>query len=153
VNDCVSSLRVAAPLRRYLRFGVVGATGVAVDMLALFILADPKMLALDLSLSKAIAAETAILNNFLWNERWTFSDLSAADTSSRGRARRFGRFNLICLAGIAFSVLLLNLQTRFLHGERLSRQFRGHLRGQPLEFRHEPPLRLEAVAQSRQLDT
>jgi putative flippase GtrA len=104
-----------ALLRRYLRFGMVGASGIAVDMLALFLLADPKMLAWDLSLSKAIAAEIAIFSNFIGNELWTFGDRSIADVSCRGRAGRFGRFNLICLAGIGLSVLLLNLQTRSFH--------------------------------------
>ena len=99
-------------LRRYVRFGVVGASGVAVDMVALVVLADPKMLALNLSLSKALAAEVALMSNFIWNECWTFRDLAAGDHSWQGCLRRFAKFNLICLAGIGWSVLLLNLQTR-----------------------------------------
>ena len=66
-------------------------------------------------MSKAVAAEIAIFSNFTWNELWTFGDLSIADGSQRGRAGRFGRFNLICLAGIVLSILLLNLQTRSFH--------------------------------------
>jgi putative flippase GtrA len=114
-SSSLTSKRFLALLRRYLRFGMVGASGIAVDMLALFLLADPKMLAWDLSLSKAIAAEIAIFSNFIGNELWTFGDLSKADVSWRGRAARFGRFNLICLAGICLSILLLNLQTRSFH--------------------------------------
>jgi dolichol-phosphate mannosyltransferase len=99
-------------LKRYFRFGLVGASGIAVDMAALFVLADPRMLGLNLSLSKALAAEIAIFGNFTWNELWTFRDL-AVDDSWSARTFRFGKFNLICLAGIGLSVLLLNLQTRY----------------------------------------
>ena len=99
-------------VRRYVHFGIVGASGVGVDMAALFVFADPRMLHLNLSLGKVLAAEIAILSNFVWNELWTFRDLAVADLSRRGRAIRFGKFNLICLAGIGLSVLLLNIQTR-----------------------------------------
>jgi putative flippase GtrA len=98
--------------RRYVNFGIVGASGIGVDMAALFVLADPHMLHLNLSLGKALAAEIAILSNFIWNELWTFRDFAIADLTWRGRATRLGKFNLICLAGILLSVFLLNLQTR-----------------------------------------
>ena len=99
--------------RRYVNFGIVGASGIGVDMAALFVLADPRALHLNLSLGKALAAEIAILSNFMWNELWTFRDLAIADLSWPGRAARLWKFNLICLAGIVLSVLLLNIQTRF----------------------------------------
>ena len=35
-------------LNRYIRFGIVGASGIAVDMVALFLLSDHRMLGLDL---------------------------------------------------------------------------------------------------------
>ncbi len=98
-------------LKRYFRFGVVGASGIAVDMATLFVLADPRMLGLNLSLSKVLAAEIAIFGNFIWNELWTFRDL-AVDNSWTARISRFGKFNLICLAGIGLSVALLNFETR-----------------------------------------
>ena len=101
--------------RRYLLFGIVGANGMVVDMAALFVLADPRMLHLNLSLGKALAAEIAIFGNFIGNELWTFRDLASVDLSWRGRLARFGRFNLICLAGIGLSVLLLFVQTRWFY--------------------------------------
>ncbi len=107
------SQRLAELLQRYLKFGIVGGSGVAVDMIALFLLADPRTLHLNISLSKAMAAEIAIFSNFLGNEFWTFSDKTQSDLSWRGRLWRFWKFNVICAAGIALSVLLLNLQTTF----------------------------------------
>jgi dolichol-phosphate mannosyltransferase len=98
---------------RYVRFGLVGVSGIVVDMGFLFLLADHRMLALNLSLSKAISAEIAIINNFVWNEMWTFGDISAVQNHWGSRLSRFAKFNLICLAGIGLSILLLNLQVRF----------------------------------------
>jgi dolichol-phosphate mannosyltransferase len=100
-------------LRRYAQFCVVGATGVAVDMAMLHLMASPTMLGWNLSLSKTLAAEVALLSNFAWNEAWTFRDLAWKEGAGwRRRLKRLLRFNLICLAGIGWSVLLLNLQVR-----------------------------------------
>ncbi len=106
----MTNLTFRQTLKRYLRFGMVGASGVVVDMGMLYLLADPKMLGLNLSLSKAIAAEVAIVNNFAWNELWTFGDLSATQSYWHARLGRFAKFNVICLAGIGLSILLLNIQ-------------------------------------------
>ncbi len=99
-------------IERYIQFGIVGANVSWFDTVALFVLADPCTLHWNLSASKALAAEIAIFNNFFWNERWTFREIVATNTSWHGRTTRFVRFNLICLAGICISVLLLNIQTR-----------------------------------------
>lgn len=103
---------VVAMAKRYFMFGIVGASGIVVDMTALFVLSDPRMLHLDLSLGKALAAEIAIITNFVLNDFWTFRDRAIADPGWRGRLGRLGRFNLICLAGVALSVFLLNIQVR-----------------------------------------
>jgi dolichol-phosphate mannosyltransferase len=106
------------PFNRFLRFAVVGLSGVVVDMGLLFLLSDPTMLGWGLTRSKLIAAETAIVNNFLWNDAWTFGDMSAHQQGFRPRLRRFGKFQLICLAGVALNTVLLNLQFNFLHMNR-----------------------------------
>jgi len=113
LEHCGIGPSFALIIERYIQFGIVGASGIAVDMAALFVLADPRMLHWNLSMSKALAAEIAIFSNFFWNECWTFREFVSADTSWHGRKARFRRFNLICLAGIGISVLLLNVQTRF----------------------------------------
>ncbi|UKO97472.1 glycosyltransferase [Nostoc sp. UHCC 0870] len=59
------------PMGRFLRFGLVGLSGVFVDMGILYLLSDPSTLALPLTRSKIIAGEIAIFNNFLWNDAWT----------------------------------------------------------------------------------
>lgn len=102
-------------IRRFLFFCIVGLSGVFVDMGILFCLADSKMLGWNLCLSKAISAEAAILNNFLWNNIWTFSGIPNQRQNSSSWLVRLGKFNLICLAGIGISILLLNGQVKLLH--------------------------------------
>ena len=53
------------------------------------------LLGWNLSLGKVLAAEAAIVNNFLWNDRWTFrAPRSDAPCRSAG-LKRFLKFNLI----------------------------------------------------------
>jgi dolichol-phosphate mannosyltransferase len=106
------------PVNRFLRFALVGLTGVCVDMSLLYLLSDPTTLGWGLTRSKLIASETAIVNNFLWNDLWTFSDVSARQKGLTARLRRFGKFQLICLAGVALNATLLNLQFNLLHMNR-----------------------------------
>lgn len=97
------------PVQRFIRFGIVGLSGVIVDMAVLYALSDPSTLAWGLTRSKIIAAAVAILNNFWWNDRWTFRDLSQRQTGFRRRLERFLKFNFICLMGLILNVLILNL--------------------------------------------
>lgn len=93
-------------MTRFLRFCLVGATGVVVDMgvLALLVQFSP----LPQVLAKACACEAAIVNNFVWNDRWTFR---RAGTGAGGLSR-FVRFNAVSLAGLALNVALFSLLIR-----------------------------------------
>ena len=102
-------------LKRYVKFCIVGGTGMAVDMTMIYLLATPSMLGWNLSLSKVIAAEVAVVNNFIWNDTWTFRGLGVSGNVWLQRLYRFLKFNLISLAGIGLSVLLLNIQVYWLH--------------------------------------
>ena len=102
------------PIGRFLRFGVVGLSGVFVDMAILYLLSDPTTLALPLTRSKIIAGEIAIFNNFLWNDAWTFADVSENQQQWSQRIKRFLKFNVICLAGLVLNILVLNLVFNFL---------------------------------------
>ncbi|WP_347272411.1 glycosyltransferase [Leptolyngbya sp. FACHB-36] len=101
--------RLRFPAGRFLRFGVVGLSGVVVDMAMLFLLSDPSMLGWALTRSKILAAETAIVNNFFWNDLWTFGDVARRQRGWTPRLKRFLKFNLVCLMGLILNVLLLNL--------------------------------------------
>jgi dolichol-phosphate mannosyltransferase len=101
------------PIDRFVRFGLVGLSGVFVDTALLYLLHDPTALALPLTRSKIISGEIAIINNFLWNDSWTFADVATQQREWRQRSKRFVKFNLICLAGLVLNVLVLNVVYNF----------------------------------------
>jgi dolichol-phosphate mannosyltransferase len=103
---------------RLLRFCIVGASGVVVDMLLLYLLGDPQMLGFGLTRSKLAAAEVAVFSNFLFNDAWTFGDVARVQPGWRARLRRFVGFNAVCGLGIGLNVLLLNLLFNVGHLDR-----------------------------------
>jgi dolichol-phosphate mannosyltransferase len=97
------------PIRRFLMYGLVGLSGVFVDMVALYLLSDPSTLGWGLTTSKMIAAALAIFNNFLWNDRWTFRDITQKQKGWSQRLKRLLKFSTVCLLGLFLNVLLLNI--------------------------------------------
>ena len=95
------------PIGRFLRFAAVGFSGLFVDFTVFYLLFD--QLGVGLTTSNVLAAEIAIFNNFLWNDAWTFADLSQRQLGWRARLKRFLKFNLICLAGLVLNTLIVNL--------------------------------------------
>jgi len=77
---------------RALRFGLVGLSGVVVNLAALRLFHG--LLGWTLPLSIGLASEASILSNFVANDRWTFGHRQLSP-------RRLARFNLASLAGIA----------------------------------------------------
>jgi len=106
------------PMRRFLRFAMVGASGVLVDMSVLYLLSDPHSLGWGLTRSKVLAGELAIVNNFLWNDAWTFGDISRAQSRMQAKLGRFAKFQVICLAGLVLNTGLLNFQFNVLRMNR-----------------------------------
>ena len=92
---------------QFIKFCVVGGSGVLVDMTVLYLVADPTTLAWNLTAAKVCSAEVALLNNFLWNEVWTFR--CAAKCARGGWMRRLVGFHAICGVGIGLAVLFLHL--------------------------------------------
>lgn len=106
--------RIGFPIVRFIRFGLVGLSGVFLDMALLYLLSDPTTLGWPLTRSKIIAAQFAIINNFLWNDSWTFADIAVRQQGWHQRMKRFLKFNIICLAGLVLNVLVLNVVFNFL---------------------------------------
>jgi len=106
---------VAALWKRYLLFCAVGGSGLLVDM-ALFHVLHTRA-GWPLEVSKLLAAETALLNNFIWNDRWTFGHRRPGTDAPW--PRRLFRFHVICLSGIVLATLLLGLLHRWagIHAE------------------------------------
>jgi putative flippase GtrA len=78
----------------FIRFLVVGGSGVVVNSAALFVLYG--LAGLPLVVASALAVELAITHNFLWNDRWTFKRTSRSIS-------RFLKFNLVSLMGLAIT--------------------------------------------------
>jgi dolichol-phosphate mannosyltransferase len=108
-----ASQRISFPVGRFFRFGLVGLSGVFIDMVLLYLLSDPTTLGWPLTRSKILASEIAVFNNFLWNDAWTFADVTMHQQEWHQRLKRFLKFNLICLAGLVLNVLVLNLVFNF----------------------------------------
>lgn len=94
------------PIKRFLSYGLVGLSGVFVDMSIFYLLGT---IGWGLSSSKIISSEVAVLNNFLWNDLWTFRDISSLQTGWGKLIKRFVKFNLICLIGIGLNLIILNI--------------------------------------------
>ena len=95
---------------RYLKFGVVGASGTVVNTLVLYLaqellfarIGEPRT---RLYASLALAIAVATVNNFTWNRLWTWADrlrdAPVGAAGSRQLLRQFGRYTLASWFGIA----------------------------------------------------
>src|SRR2546428_13088728 len=75
----------------FIRFNVVGVLGFALQLGALFVLkqsAHP----VNYLAATAAAVELAVLNNFVWHQRWTWRDRPSATTGET--LRRLLEFNI-----------------------------------------------------------
>ena len=93
------------PIARFFRFGLVGFSGVFVDLGIFYVLRSQDV---GLTSSAAISGELAIINNFLWNDFWTFSDISSHQPGKRQRLKRLMKFNIVCLLGLVLNVSIVN---------------------------------------------
>ena len=99
--------RITAVLKRWLKFNAVGAIGIGVQLLAVFLLAS--VLKTDSLVATALGVEAAVLHNFVWHERFTWADRRAA--TRRAMLSQLFVFNattgLVSIAGNLFTVSLL----------------------------------------------
>lgn len=98
-----------------LRFGVVGLTGVVVNLGSLYVLSElikvpdlPWFQVKDVT-SSALAIEISILWNFFLNNAWTFRDRNAR--ARVGIGQRMLRYNLISLVGLGIQLVTFAILT------------------------------------------
>lgn len=92
------------PLLRLVRFGLVGIVGFGVNEGLLFVFHGRLLLAL--WLAQVIAIESAIVCNYLLNDRWTFHHPHPA-------FHRFLRFNAVSIVSLVVNILVVQLCTHF----------------------------------------
>jgi dolichol-phosphate mannosyltransferase len=93
--------------KKVFKFGIVGLTGIVVNMGVLWYLRE--YVSLDLLLSSFIAIELSILNNFLWNDLWTFRAMG--DQKFSLWWQRLAAFNLVSIGGVVINMGILYLLT------------------------------------------
>ncbi len=99
-------------LRRWLKFNLVGAIGVMVQLGALHFFTSG--LGANYLLATALAVEAAVLHNFAWHERFTWAD--CAGSTGRGAPARLLRFNLATGAvSVAGNLALMSLLVERAH--------------------------------------
>lgn len=90
---------------RFIRFAIVGTSGVLVNYAVLITLVE--LVGLNRLIAVALANETAILSNFFFNNLWTFGGC--------GRQMPFliraARYNVFGLGGLLVSVTVLGVLT------------------------------------------
>jgi len=98
---------------RYLKFGIVGASGTVVNLVVLYLGREYLFASLEAHsnkpyLSLALAITVATLNNFTWNRLWTWADRSALPANSHTHRQapatlllQFGTYALASWFGIA----------------------------------------------------
>ncbi len=100
---------IEGDIKRFIKFCTVGASGAGVNLglLAFFV----EVVGLYETLAVVISYEISILNNFIWNELWTFRDKRASAGGSV--LSRAIKFNLVSLGGFSINLavfaLLFNL--------------------------------------------
>ena len=115
----IQATAVAAARRlltpRFLKFGMVGASGVLVNQGVLYLAQEHLIHGsrvqthtdwLLLNLALAIAIFFATLNNFIWNRAWTWADRKHHD---KGLLLQFGQYLLACWLAIMLQIVLTNL--------------------------------------------
>jgi dolichol-phosphate mannosyltransferase len=98
-------------LQRFVKYCLVGATGVIMNMGVLAILTGAGMAYLQ---AGVLAVETSIGTNFLLNEFWSFADYARRHSGIIPRLLRFLKFNFFCAGGASISLITLWLLTDYL---------------------------------------
>jgi dolichol-phosphate mannosyltransferase len=95
--------------RKMLSFGIVGISGIFVNMGILWLLT--RYAGIYYLVSSIIAIEISVINNFLWNDFWTFG--SGREHKRRSFASRFGLFHLVSAGGAVINWVILLVLTQF----------------------------------------
>lgn len=96
---------------RYIKFGLVGASGTGVNLAVLYLAREYLFKALEGQQSRpyfslALAIAVATLNNFTWNRAWTWADRSGPESGALSLLKQFGKYAAASWFGIVFQYAL-----------------------------------------------
>lgn len=103
---------------RFVKFGLVGASGTVVNLLVLYLLQEHLLRFVEspdarLNLALAGAILLATINNFGWNRVWTWAD--RGELIGARPLVQFGKYASACWLGIAIQFLLTKLLATSMH--------------------------------------
>ena len=98
--------------KKVFKFGIVGLTGVAVNLGVLKLLLMAGLTQFSGYLALFLAITVAILNNFLWNDIWTFKD--AAQRAVTSFWQRLRLFYTVSAGGAVINYAVAILLTQFI---------------------------------------
>jgi putative flippase GtrA len=111
--------RSRAILHRFMKFSLVGAGGVIVQIVTLGLLL--RAAGVHYLLATALAVEASVLNNFFWHRRWTWADRPGARAAlvllrfnaTNGAMSVIGNlaFMFLMVSGLKLNPLIANLIT------------------------------------------
>jgi len=151
-KEMIATFRVAIILGikdkiRFIKFGIVGFAGYVVNAVALEIFSGTRLVGImagnfsglkatyiafvaePSAWAAAFAAELAIVNNFIFNNLWTFKEVKI--TGPLKLIRKFLEFNLAAVGSIVIQFIVIGLMVSILGDTRLIRQL-GILVAMPL---------------------
>lgn len=103
-------MKTGSRIARWCKFNIVGAIGIVVQFVSLFLLTS--LLRFDYLFATAIAVEAAVVHNFVWHEQFTWAD--RVEGPWRGSLTRFARFNLTTgLVSILGNLALMKVMVGF----------------------------------------
>jgi putative flippase GtrA len=97
-------------MTRFLRFNLVGAGGIAVQLGMIWLLAH--RLGMPPGLSTAVGVGTAVLHNYLWHRAWTWRDRPRTTSGAIEFLMFAGANGLVSLVGNVIVVTALTSITR-----------------------------------------
>ena len=103
LKHIASLMKRKGELKRFVRYCLVGASGVLVNMGLLWLLTEAG--GLFYLASAAFSIETSIITNFALNDFFTFPDRRAPGAGHF--FRRLGKFNVVSLAGLGVNMAVL----------------------------------------------
>jgi dolichol-phosphate mannosyltransferase len=107
VNNLLRLYKLSGESERMLKFCTVGIIGMIVNTTLLWALTE--IWGVYYLFSSIVSTESAVLNNFVWNEYWTFHD--TYDSRKSGIVERIFKFHISRVGGALLSFFILFLLT------------------------------------------
>ena len=97
-------------IRNVIKFGIVGITGIFVNTGVLYILSG--IFNIFYPISSFVAIELSIINNFVWNDIWTFANEKNRKISNV--THRFLSYQIVSIGGMLINICVLIFLTEIL---------------------------------------